>query len=106
MTCMSLLAFWLSVVHNSEDEQVNKSWWFGVLVTKWSEVIHSCPTLAIPWTVAHQAPLSLGFSRWEYCSGLPFPSPDDFPNPGIEPQSPASQADSLPTEIWGSPNKF
>ena len=77
MTCMSLLAFWLSVVHNSEDEQVNKFWWFGVLVTK-----------------------------WKYCSGLPFPSPDDFPNPGIEPQSPASQADSLPTEIWGSPNKF
>ena len=37
------------------------------------------------WTVAHQAPLSMGFSRQEYCSGLPFPSPGDLPDPGIEP---------------------
>ena len=51
----------------------------GGLVTK------SCLTLAIPWTVAHQAPLSMGFSRQEYWSGLPFPSPEDLPNPGIEP---------------------
>ena len=65
----------------------------GVLVTK------SCPTLAIPWTVAHQAPLSMGFSRQEYWSGLPFPSPGNFPEPGIEPGSPALQADSLPTEL-------
>ena len=43
---------------------------------------------ATPWTVAHQAPLSLGFSRQEYWSGLPFPSPD-LPHPGIEPRSPA-----------------
>ena len=41
-----------------------------------------------PWTVAHQAPLSMGFSRQEYWSGLPFPSPGDLPNPGIEPGSP------------------
>ena len=44
---------------------------------------------AIPWTVARQAPLSMGFSRQEYWSGLPFPSPGDFPNPGIKPVSPA-----------------
>ena len=44
---------------------------------------------ATPWTVAHQAPLSMGFSRQEYWSGLPFPSPGDLPHPGIEPESPA-----------------
>ena len=52
-----------------------------------------------PWTVACQAPLSKGFSRQEYWSGLPFPSPGDLPNPGTEPGSPALQADSLPTEV-------
>ena len=55
------------------------------------------------WTAAHQAPLSIGFSRQEYWSGLPFPSPGDLPDPGIEPGSPALQADSLPTELWGKP---
>ena len=58
-----------------------------------------CPTLATPWTVARQAPLSTGFSRQEYWSWLPFPSPGDLHNPGIEPKSPALQADSLPTEL-------
>ena len=53
---------------------------------------------ATPWTVAHQAPLSMGFSRQEYWSGLPFPSPGDLPDPGIEPRSPALQADSLTSE--------
>ena len=50
-----------------------------------------------PWTVAHQAPLSMGFSRQGYWSGLPFPSPGDLPNPGIKPGSPALQADLLPS---------
>ena len=58
-----------------------------------------CPTLATPWTVAHQAPLPMGFSRQEYWSGLPCPPPEDLPNPGNEPGSPALQADSLPTEL-------
>ena len=49
---------------------------------------------ATPWTAAHQAPLSMGFSRQEYWSGLPFPSPEDLPDPGIEPRSPALQADA------------
>ena len=53
----------------------------------------------IPWTVAHQAHLSMEFSRQEYWSGLPFPSPVDLPDPGIEPRSPAFQADALPTEL-------
>ena len=52
-----------------------------------------------PWTVAHQAPLSMGFSREEYRSGLPFSSPGDLSDPGIEPRSPALQADSLLTEL-------
>ena len=62
-------------------------------------VIKPCPTLATPWTVACQAPLSMGLSRQEYWNGLPFPSPGDLPNPGIKPRSPALQADSLPTEL-------
>ena len=59
-----------------------------------------CPTLATPWTVAWQAPLSVGFSRQEYWSGLPFPSPGDLPDPGSSwpwPRSPSLQADCLPT---------
>ena len=53
---------------------------------------------ATPWTRAHQAPLSMEFSWQEYWSGLPFPSPGDLPNPGIEPGSPALQANSIPPE--------
>ena len=53
---------------------------------------------ATPWTVARQAPLSMGFSRQGYWSGLPFPSPGDLPNPGIEPGSPALQEDALLSE--------
>ena len=56
-----------------------------------------------PWTVAKQALLSMGFSRREYWSMLPFPSPGDLPNPGIEPGSPSLQADVLPSEPQGSP---
>ena len=53
---------------------------------------------ANPWTVANQAPPSMEFSRQEYWSGLPCPSPGDLPNPGIDPGSPALQADTLPSE--------
>ena len=56
-----------------------------------------------PWTVAQQVPLSMGFSRQEYWSGLPCPSPGDLSNPGIEPGSPALQADSLLSEPPGIP---
>ena len=62
-------------------------------------VAKSCPILVTPWTVAYQAPLSVGLSRQEYLSDLPFPSPWDLPDPGIEPRSPALQADSFPTEL-------
>ena len=53
---------------------------------------------ATPWTVAYQASPSMAFSRQEYWSGLPFPSPGDFPDPGIEPVSPALEADALTSE--------
>ena len=56
-----------------------------------------------PWTVACQAPLSMGFSRQEYWSGLPFPPPGDLPDPGIEPGSPALEADALTSEPPGKP---
>ena len=62
----------------------------------------SCPILVFPWTIARQAPLSMGFSRQEYWSGLPFPSPGELPDPGTEPRSPALQADTLPTELHGN----
>ena len=55
------------------------------------------------WNVARQAPLSLGFSRQEYWSGLPFPSPGSLPDPGHRPGSPALQADSLPIDLQGKP---
>ena len=61
---------------------------------------------ATPRTVAYQAPPSMGFSRQEYWSGLPFPSPADLPNPGIEPESPALQADSSPSEPPGKSIKL
>ena len=68
-----------------------------------SLVVKSCLTLANPWSVAHQASLSKVFSRQEYWNGLPFPSPGDLHDPGIEPASPALQADSLPMNLQGSP---
>ena len=73
-------------------------------MTQWLCVCSSCFShvqfFVTPWTVAHQAPLSVGFSRQEYWSGLPFPPPGDLPDSGIEPESlfksPASASDSLP----------
>ena len=66
---------------------------------KWSRSVMS--DFATPWTIAYQAPPPMGFSRQEYWSGLPFPSPGDLPNPGIEPTSPALQVDSLPLSHRG-----
>ena len=60
---------------------------------------------ATPWTVAYQAPPSMGFSRQEYWSGLPFPSPGDLPDPGIKLWSPALQADDLTSEPPGKQKK-
>ena len=67
----------------------------------------SCVRLfATPWTIAYQAPPSMGFFRQEYWSGLPFSSPEDLPNPGIEPGSPTLQADTLTSEPPGKPVNY
>ena len=71
-------------------------WWVKVIVSVVSDS-------ATPWTVTHQAPLSMGFSRQECWSRLPFPSPGDVPDPGMEAASPAVQVDSLPLSHQGSP---
>ena len=59
-----------------------------------------------PWTIARQAPLSMEFSRQEYWRGLSFPSPGDLSGPGIEPGSPALQADSLPSKLPGNRDDY
>ena len=69
-------------------------------------VAQSCLTLATPWNVACQAPLSMKFSRQEYWSELSFPAPEDLADPGTEPWSPALQADALPSELLGSKGGF
>ena len=71
---------------------------------KWNGEVQSLSRVqlsATPWTVAHQAPLSMGFCRQEYWSGSPFPSSGDLPDPGIEPRSPTLQADALTSEPPG-----
>ena len=74
-----------------------------------SEVAQSCPTLCNPVDCSlpgfYQASPSMGFSRQKYWSGLPFPSPGDLPNPGIEPGSPALEADALTSEPPGKPKE-
>ena len=65
-------------------------------------VVQSCLTLATPWTVTHQTPLSMGLARQEYFNELSFPSPKDLPNPGIEPMALILQQDILPMSHQGS----
>ena len=62
------------------------------------KLLSRVPLFAAPWAVAYQTSQSMGFSRLEYWSGLPFLSPGDFPNPGIEPRSPALETDALTSE--------
>ena len=98
---------------NNNNDNLRKRWqwcpmgkgeYFKYIVKKVKVKSLSCVQLfAIPWTVAHQAPLSIGFSRQEYWSGLPFPSPGDLPNPGIKPRAPALQADALTSDSPGKP---
>jgi len=81
---------------------------FSVYVKKWSEEKSlSCVRLFVtPWTVAHQAPRSMGFSKHEYWSGLPFPFPGDLPDPGIKPRSPTLDAlDALLSKLPGKPQR-
>ena len=70
-----------------------------------AQSLQLCDSFVTPWTAARQAPLSMGFPRQEYWSGLPFSPPGDLPDPGIKPGSPALQEDSLPTEPPGKPQK-
>ena len=86
----------LAVSHLDEKEMMLCCFRDDALVAK------LCPTLVTPWVVAHQAPLSMGFSRQEYWSGLPFPSPRYLPDPGVEPRSSAWQANSLSLSHLGS----
>ena len=81
----------------------NHSKAFSLQNISFSLVAKLCPTLATPWTVACQAPLSMGFSRQEYWSGLPFPSPGDLAHPGTEPTSPTLQAFSVFSELPRKP---
>ena len=68
---------------------------------KWSRSV-----FVTPWTIAYQASPSMGFSRQEYWSGLPFPSPGDIPDPGIKPRAPKLQADAYPLSHQGSPKTW
>ena len=86
------------------------TWSLGIIellawiMSEWVKLLaQSCPTLCDPWIVAHQVPPSMGFSRQEYWSGLPFLSAGDLPDPGIEPRSSALQADALTSEPPGKP---
>ena len=91
-----------AVIHSSAHQREGSS------VNQWGKKSGSvsCSVLSdsftTPWTVARQAPLSMGFSRQEYWSGLPFPSPGDLSNSGIKPRSPALQVDSSPS-VPGKP---
>ena len=83
----------------TESMRMGENWGFGKVKVKSLSHVWLFST---PWTVAYRAPLSVGFSRQRYWSGLPFPSPEDRPDPGIEPGSPTLQADALPSEPFGN----
>ena len=114
-SCLSEQTFYQETIKQSCVFYSEWGWMFrswtdsGRDVCVW--VSQSCPTLATRWTIAHRAPLSMEFSRQEYWSRLPFLSPGDLPNPGIEAGSPALQVDSLvsvppwkPLCLKGSPS--
>ena len=96
----TIAKWWKPPPYPSEDEWINKMWYIH---TGYSEVksLSRVWLFATPWTVTYKAPPSMGFSRQEYWSGLPFPSPGDLPDPGVEPRSPALQADALTSEPPG-----
>ena len=86
----------------TEAEDIKKRWQEYTERRK-VKSLSSVQLFATPWTVAHQAPPSMEFSRQAHWSGLPFPSPGDLPNLGIEPRSPSLWADALPSEPLGDP---
>ena len=92
---------WVSSSDVDEPRASNTEW----SELKWKSVI--CVQLfTTPWTVARQFPLSMGFSRQDYCSELPFLPSDDLPDPGTEPRSSALQVDSLISELPAEPDKY
>ena len=78
---------------------------FILEVSEWVKSLSRVQLFVTPLTIAHKAPLSMEFSRQEYWSGLPFPSPGDLPDSGIKPRSPVLQADTLLSEPPGKPKK-
>ena len=90
----------ININHHKCESSYCFEWAIVLLLLSCSVMSDSFVT---PWTVSHQAPLSMGFPRQEYRSGLPFPSPGDLPDPGTKPASSASQADSLLLNQQGSP---
>ena len=95
----------LSVEHvQILDIQEEKTNLHMIFFGEWVKSLSGVRLFATPWTVALQSPLSMGFSRQEYWSGLPFPSPGDLPDRGIEPRSPALQAEALTSEPPGKPD--
>ena len=91
--CIYMIIVFLKVKNHLEE--INSGW------VKWVKLLRHVQLFATPWTVTYQASLSMGFSRQGYWSGLPFPSPGDLPNQGIQHTSPALQADALPSEPPG-----
>ena len=116
-TCESLprpLAARLAIAQPKNAESKSSVHCIGVGICSWCYLmLHVCVRshfsrvwlFAIPWTVARQAPLSMGFSRQEYCGGLPCPPPGDLPDPGIEPASPASPALQVNFYHWATSSK-
>ena len=114
MPHLSLKYLQWSSLHSLKDLGKDKTKW-GLKLSSpktkflWCVCVCVCVLLShvrffvTPWSIAHQAPLSMGFSREKYWNGLPFPSPGDLPDPGIEPRSPALKADSFPSEPPGNP---
>ena len=94
------------MIKNGWDGNFQEVQWLGLcaFTSWWWWSLSQCLTLETPWTVACQVPLSIGFSRQEYWSGLPFPSPGHLPEPGIESGSPTFHTDSSPTELPGKPS--
>ena len=86
----------------AQSEEQNKS---SEIDPKETDTLSRVRLFETLWTVAYQAPSSMGFSRQEYWSRLPFPSPGDLPHPGVEHRSPAFQADTLTSEPPGKPPK-
>ena len=90
----------------TDIKEINTTHFLNLKVKVKVNSLNRVRLFATPWTEAHQASPSMGFSRQEYWSGLPFPSPGDLPDPGIEPGSPALQADALPSKPPGKSLKL